>query len=60
MLKEKVEEYGWQFMFYDALRTFYEDSKRKKKVSLSEFEKISQKPKMPKKTVETLERFTSP
>lgn len=58
MLKEKIEEYSWQFIFYDALRTFYEDSKRKKKVSLSGFEEISQKPKMPKKTVENLERFT--
>lgn len=59
MLKEKVEEYSWKFMFYDALRTFYETNKRKKTVNLTEFEKISQKPQTPKKTVETLEHFTN-
>jgi len=59
MLKEKVEEYDWQFMFYDALKTFYEGSKRKKMLDISEFEKISQKPQTPKKTVETLELFTT-
>jgi len=60
MLKEKVEEYNWQFIFYDTLKSFYEGNKRKKIVDLSEFEKISQKPQMPKKTVETLELFTHP
>jgi len=59
MLKEKVEEYNWQFMFYDALKTFYEERKRKKIIDLSEFEKISLKPQVPKKTVETLEFFTN-
>ena len=58
MLKEKVEEYGWQFMFYDALKIFYEKNRRKKEVGLSEFEKIPQKPRLPKKTFETLEHFT--
>lgn len=59
MLREKVEEYDWQFMFYDALKTFYEGTKREKIVNLSEFEKISQIPRMPKKIVETLEHFTN-
>lgn len=59
MLKEEVEEYGWQFTFYDTLRTFYEENKRKKRINLSEFEKISQKPQLPKKTIETLEIFTN-
>jgi len=59
MLKEKVEEYNWQFMFYDALKTFYEEHKRKKIIDLSEFEKISRKPQVPKKMVETLELFTN-
>lgn len=59
MLKGRVEEYNWHFMFFDALKMFYEENRRKKKVNLSEFEKISQKPKMPKKTVETLEHFAN-
>jgi len=58
MLKEKITEYGWRFMFYDALRSFYEEHKRKKEIKLSDLEEISEKPKNPKKTVETLEFFT--
>lgn len=40
MLKEKVNEYNWQFIFYDELKTFYERNKRKKSIPLSEFEKL--------------------
>jgi DNA modification methylase len=58
ILTEKVQQYNWQFMFYDSLKTFYEENRRKKRIDLSEFEEISQKPKMPKKTLETLEHFT--
>jgi len=59
MLKKEVEEYDWQFIYYDTVRTFHEENKRKKTINLSEFEKISQKPRLPKKTVETLEIFTN-
>jgi len=46
MLKEKVDEYDWQFIFYDALTTFYERNKRKKEIKLSEFEKLVGKPSL--------------
>ena len=58
MLKEKIEEYNWQLMFYDTLKTFFEENKRKATIDLSEFETISLKPPKPKKHIETLEFFT--
>jgi len=45
-------------MLYDNLKTLFHDTKRKRKINVDEFEKISQKPQMPKKTAETLEIFT--
>jgi len=41
MLKEKVEEHGWRFIFYDALNIFFERTKRKKEIELSEFENLA-------------------
>ena len=46
MLKEKVDECGWQFIFYDALRTFYDRNKRKKEIKLSEFERLGGTPSL--------------
>jgi len=57
-LRERVQEEDWKFILYDNLKTFFHDTKRKRKIKVDEFEKISQKPQMPKKTVETLEIFT--
>jgi len=57
-LRERVQKENWKFILYDNLKTFFHDTKRKRKVNVDEFEKISQKPQMPKKTVETLEIFT--
>lgn len=48
LLKEKVDEYSWQFIFYDALNEFYEENKRKKKVDVSELEKLGGTPKIQK------------
>jgi len=46
MLKEKVDECGWQFIFYDALRTFHERNKGKEEIKLSEFEKLGGAPSL--------------
>ncbi len=59
MLKEKVEQYGWKFIFYDNLTTFYEQNKRKKKVKLSEFEKLNSNPKLKIQKQQTIEIFLS-
>lgn len=56
-LKERVEKENWRFILYDDLKTFFYKTRRKRKIDLKEFEKISKKPKMPKKKVENLESF---
>lgn len=57
MLKEKVEEYSWQFMFYDALKTFYEKNKRIKEIELSEFEKLGGTPSLKIEKQQTIQDF---
>ena len=57
-LRERIQKENWKFILYDNLKTFFHNTKRKRKINIEEFEKISQKPQMPKKTVETLELFT--
>ena len=59
-LRERIQKENWRFILYDKLKIFFHDTKRKKKVNVEELEKISQKPQLPKKTVETLELFTNP
>jgi len=46
MLKEEVDEYSWEFIYYDALKTFYEKNNVKKKIDLSEFEKLGGTPSL--------------
>ena len=58
-LRERVQKEDWKFILYDNLKTFFHDTKRKRKIKVEEFEKISQKPQIPKKIVETLEMFTN-
>ena len=57
MLKEKVDEYGWRFIFYDTLKSFYEQNKRKKKIELSEFEKLAGIPKSKLRKQQTIQEF---
>jgi len=57
-LRERVQKENWKFVLYDNLKTFFHNTKRKQKIKVEEFERIPQKPQVPKKTVETLELFT--
>jgi len=57
MLKEKVEEYGWEFIFYDALKTFSERNKRKKEIEASEFEKLAGKPDLKNERQKSMQDF---
>jgi len=57
MLKEKFDQYGWKFIFYDKLRTFYEQNKRREKVNLSEFEKLNSAPKSKIQRQQTIQIF---
>jgi len=58
-LKERVQRENWKFILYGSSKTFYHNIKRKREVDVEEFEKISLKPQMPKKIVESLEIFTN-
>jgi len=44
MIKEKIEEHNWHFIFYDTLKTFFDKNKSKEHLELSEFENIAGKP----------------
>ena len=57
-LKERVQKENWKFILYDDLKAFYRNTKRKRKINIKEFEKISRKPQTPKKVIESLEIFT--
>ena len=56
MLKEKVEEYNWDFIFYDGIKTFYEKNKSNKAIDQNEFEGLGGKPTPPIKQQE-LQKF---
>jgi DNA modification methylase len=58
MLKQKIEEYGWKFIFYDSLMTLFEKSK-KTPVELEEIEGIAGTPK-PDKIQQPLQGFLKP
>jgi 16S rRNA G966 N2-methylase RsmD len=40
ILKSKIDEQGWRFIFYDNLANFYPQLKSKRKASLSDFENL--------------------
>lgn len=40
VLKDRVEEYGWRFMFFKDLKGFFEWSKHKKELDVEKFEEI--------------------
>ena len=46
MLEEKVGEYGWQFIFYDSLKTFYEQNKKKENIEILKFENLAGTPNL--------------
>lgn len=56
-LKGKVQKENWRFILYDDLKSFFHKIRMKRKINAEEFEKIAQKPKMPKKKLKTLEQF---
>jgi len=59
MLKEKIEQYKWGFIFYDKLITFYEQNKNKKTIDTSEFSKICSMPKLKTQKQWTIKEFLS-
>jgi len=58
MLQEKIDEFGWLFMFYDALISFYNEKEQSKTISVLEFEKIATVPKPKLVGQKTISQFT--
>jgi len=40
ILKESIEQYKWNFIFYDTLMSFYEKNKQRKTIEASEIDKL--------------------
>lgn len=57
MLQEKIEQFGWGFIFYDSLRVFYEQNRRKRKLDVLEFEKLGRIPKLRDVKQQTMQDF---
>jgi len=41
ILKENIEHYKWNFIFYDAFLSFYEKNSHKKTIEASEIDKLA-------------------
>jgi len=46
MLKEHVDRDKWRLMYYDDVIQFYEENRRKKRINLVDFDKLSQPPEI--------------
>ena len=57
LFKDRLENYGWKFIFFKNLKEFYEFSKRKKGISIKDFEKISKVIKPEREKQENLSNF---
>lgn len=40
IIKERIEDYNWGFIFYKDLETFYEENKRKDRIQVKEFNEL--------------------
>jgi DNA modification methylase len=57
MLKEKMEELDWRFIYYDAIKTFFERNKHKKHIDASEFEKLADVPKLTREKQQSMKEY---
>lgn len=58
ILKESVEQYNWNFIFYDTLISFFEKSTRKNTIEAKEIEKLANLSSRKKHEQQTLRQFT--
>lgn len=59
MIKERISDYNWQFIFYDALKEFFEKHEKNKEIDISEFEKIAGTHKLENEKQQPLKNFLS-
>ena len=58
ILKESVERYNWNFIFYDTLISFYEKSRQRKTIEASEVDKLANLSSRTRQEQQTLGQFT--
>jgi len=59
ILKESIEQYGWNFIFYDTLIAFYEKNRQKKTVESEEIDKLANLSTRTRQEQQTLGQYTS-
>lgn len=45
MLQEKINEFGWLFIFYNTLNAFYDENEKATAINITSFEKLAGVPK---------------
>jgi len=58
ILKENIEQYNWNFIFYDTFLSFYEKNRHKKSVEASEIDKLANLSSRIRHEQQTLGQFT--
>ncbi len=58
ILKENIEQYNWNFIFYDTFLSFYENCRQKKTIDAKEIEKLANLSTRTRLEQQTLSQFT--
>jgi DNA modification methylase len=58
IIKESIEQYKWDFIFYDTIISFYEKSRQRKTIETSEFDKLASLSSRSKQEQHTLSQYT--
>ena len=59
IIKESLAQYNWKFIFYNAFESFYEESQPKRKMELSEIDKLAETSLTTRHEQQTLGAFTN-
>lgn len=57
MLRENIASNNWKFIFYGEVRAYFEQSKRRKKIELKDFEKLFKLPRETRHIQNSLDLF---
>jgi hypothetical protein len=57
ILKENIEQYKWNFIFYDTFLSFYEKNRQKKKIEPTEIDKLANLSNRTRHEQQTLGQF---
>jgi hypothetical protein len=60
ILKENIEQYGWNFIFYDTFLAFYDKNRQKKSVEASEIDKLANLSTRVRHEQQTLSQYAEP